>query len=107
MRIRPFTNDDAEETAKMIAKTLRISNSKDYPEQYIEFNIASHSADELIKAANERHMYVACDGERIIGTGGIAVSPKAFSLRYLSCPNIREMVWEEKSSGRLKKMSTF
>lgn len=72
MRIRPFKNDDAEETAQMIAKTLRISNSKDYPEQYIEFNIASHSADELIKAANERHMYVACDGERIIGTGGIA-----------------------------------
>lgn len=72
MRIRPFTNDDAEGTAQMIAKTLRISNSKDYPEQYIEFNIASHSADKLIKAANERHMYVACDGERIIGTGGIA-----------------------------------
>ena len=72
MEIRPFKPEDAEETAQIIAKTLRISNSKDYSEQYIEFNIASHSADELLKAAKERHMYVACDGERIVGTGGIA-----------------------------------
>jgi GNAT superfamily N-acetyltransferase len=72
MEIRPFKPEDAEETARLIAKTLRISNSKDYPGQYIELNIASHSADELIKAANERHMYVVCDRERIVGTGGIA-----------------------------------
>ena len=72
MDIRRFQTADAEETAKVIAETLRISNSKDYPKEYIEFNIASHSANELIKVSNERHMYVACDGERIIGTGGIA-----------------------------------
>lgn len=72
MQIRPFTKDDAEETAQMIAETLRTSNSRDYSEQYIESNIASHSADELIKASDERHMYVVCDGERIVGTGGIA-----------------------------------
>lgn len=72
MDIRRFQIEDAEETAKIIAETLRISNSKDYPKEYIEFNMASHSANELIKASNERHMYVACDGERIIGTGGIA-----------------------------------
>ena len=72
MEIRPFDPEDAEETASVIAKTLRISNSKDYPEQYIETVIASHSADELIKASKERHMYVICDGDRIIGTGGIA-----------------------------------
>lgn len=72
MQIRPFTKDDAEETAQMIAETLRTSNSRDYSEQYIKSNIASHSADELIKASDERHMYVVCDGERIVGTGGIA-----------------------------------
>ena len=72
MEIRLFKPEDAEETALVIEKTLRVSNSRDYPEQYIEFNIASHSADELIKASNERHMYVVSEGERIIGTGGIA-----------------------------------
>ena len=72
MQIRSFRLEDAEETAQVIAKTLRVSNSKDYSEEYIEFNINSHSADELIKASNERHMYVVCEGDRIIGTGGIA-----------------------------------
>ena len=63
---------DAEETARVIAETLRVSNGKDYPRRFIEENIASHSARELLKAADERHIYVVCDGERIIGTGGIA-----------------------------------
>ena len=72
MQIRLFKPEDAEETARIIDKTLRVSNSKDYSEEYIDYNIISHSADELIKAANERHMYVVCDGDRIIGTGGIA-----------------------------------
>ena len=72
MQIRSFRPEDAEETAQVIAKTLRVSNSKDYPEEYIEINITSHSADELIKASTERHMYVVCEEDRIIGTGGIA-----------------------------------
>ena len=72
MEIRRFRPEDAQETALVIAKTLRVSNSRDYPEEFIEQNIASHSAEELIKASNERHMYVICDGDRIIGTGGIA-----------------------------------
>ena len=72
MQIRLFKPEDAEETARIIDKTLRVSNSKDYSEEYIDYNIIFHSADELIKAANERHMYVVCDGDRIIGTGGIA-----------------------------------
>ncbi|MBR4346714.1 MAG: GNAT family N-acetyltransferase [Oscillospiraceae bacterium] len=72
MEIRRFRPEDAQETAQVIAKTLRVSNSRDYPEKFIEQNIVSHSAEELIKASNERHMYVICDGDRIIGTGGIA-----------------------------------
>lgn len=72
MNIRRFRQEDASETANVIAETLRVSNSKDYTEQFIEANIASHSSVELAKDANERHMYVVCDGERIIGTGGIA-----------------------------------
>ena len=39
MEIRLFKPEDAEETALVIEKTLRVSNSKDYSEQYIEFNV--------------------------------------------------------------------
>ena len=56
----------------MIAKTLLISNSKDYSREYIEGIIASHSAKIISERANDGHMYVACDGPRIIGCGAIA-----------------------------------
>jgi GNAT superfamily N-acetyltransferase len=72
MEIRAFTEKDAEDTAKVIAETLRISNRRDYTAEQIEAIIAGLSAEELIKVSKERHMYVICDGERIIGTGGIA-----------------------------------
>ena len=72
MKIRAFRKEDADEVAQVIAGTLRESNSKDYPKEYIEYTVASHSADELLKASEQRHIYVVCDGERIVGTGGIA-----------------------------------
>jgi len=72
MEIRLFKPKDAAETAQVIAETLRISNSKDYSQKYIEDNISSHSADVLIKRANESHMYVVCNNGHIIGCGAIA-----------------------------------
>ena len=72
MEIRPFKQEDAVETAQVIAETLRISNSKDYSQKYIEDNIASHSSDVLIERAKDGHMYVVCNEERIIGCGAIA-----------------------------------
>ena len=72
MEIRRFQPEDAIETAQVIAKTLKISNSKDYPKEYIEANIASHSAEILIERAKEGHMYIVCDDSQIIGCGAIA-----------------------------------
>ena len=73
MEIRRFQPDDAIETAQFIAKTLIISNSKDYSKEYIEANIASHSPEVLIERAQDGHMYVVCDNSRrIIGCGAIA-----------------------------------
>ena len=72
MEIRVFKQEDAGEVAKLIAETLKVSNSKDYSSEYINENIASHSAEVLIERAKEGHMYVACDKERIIGCGAIA-----------------------------------
>lgn len=70
--IRSFKEEDAAEVARLIAETLRISNSRDYSKEYIEANISSHSADVLIERAKQGHMYVACDGSRIVGCGTIA-----------------------------------
>ena len=72
MEIRRFQPEDAIETAQIIAKTLKISNSKDYSGEYIERMIASHSAEMISERAKDGHMYVACDGSRIIGCGAIA-----------------------------------
>ena len=72
MEIRRFQPDDAIETAQVIAKTLIISNSKDYSKEYIEANIASHSPEVLIERAHSGHIYVVCDNSRIIECGAIA-----------------------------------
>ena len=72
MEIRRFQPEDAIETAQVIAKTLIISNCKDYSREYIESNIASHSAEIISERANDGHMYVVCDDLRIIGCGAIA-----------------------------------
>ena len=72
MKIRLFQQGDAIEVAQLVAKTLKASNSKDYSTEYIDDNIASHSADVLIERAKEGHMYVVCDKERIVGCGAIA-----------------------------------
>lgn len=69
MKIRLFKEEDAAEVERVIAETLRISNSRDYSKEYIEANISSHSADVLIERAKQGHTYVACDGTRIVGCG--------------------------------------
>ncbi|MBQ8922580.1 MAG: GNAT family N-acetyltransferase [Oscillospiraceae bacterium] len=72
MELRRFKEQDAAETAQVVADTLRISNSSDYPPEYIDETIAAHNAAVLTERAQQGHTYVACDGERIVGTGTIA-----------------------------------
>lgn len=72
MKIRRFTETDAEATAQVVATTLRISNSSDYSPEYVEYLVQTHDAEVLVQRAKEGHTYVACDGETIIGTGTIA-----------------------------------
>jgi len=72
MEIRLMRPEDAEETARVIAETLRTSNRKDYSPQYVEENIASHSAEVLLERAKAGHLYVVCDQARIVGCGAIA-----------------------------------
>ena len=70
--IRRFEAEDAEEVSALIAETLRTVNSRDYPKEYIEANVRSHSPKVLTERAEQGHAYVVCDGERIVGCGTIA-----------------------------------
>ena len=72
MVIRKFTAADARKTSEMIAHTLRTVNSKDYSPQFIEETIAQLTPPILIERRESSHMYVICDGEKIIACGAIA-----------------------------------
>lgn len=72
MEIRRFRETDADAVAAVVAETVRVSNSRDYPPEYISELVKTHSAEVLRKRAQEGHMYVACDGDTIVGTGTIA-----------------------------------
>jgi len=71
MNIRRFNISDAQETAAMIAKTLRISNVKDYTPEMMEECVRSLSSENLIERAGWLHFYVVENENRIIGCGGI------------------------------------
>ena len=71
MIIRRFENGDETAVAELIQTTLRVSNSKDYPADFIEENVKSHTDEVILERAQEAHFYVALDGENIIGCGGI------------------------------------
>lgn len=71
MIIRRFRNEDAIELANVIAKTLRTTNIKDYSPEYIENDISFLTAEKLIERSEWTHLYVACEGAKIIGCGAI------------------------------------
>ena len=70
--IRRFEKADAEAVSAVVCETVRVSNAKDYPPEYIEVLVRQHRPEVIAERAKQGHMYVACDGGRIIGTGTIA-----------------------------------
>jgi ribosomal protein S18 acetylase RimI-like enzyme len=71
MIIRRFQNEDANELADLIAKTLRTTNIKDYSLEYIENDISILTAEKLIERSSWMNIYVVCDDNKIIGCGAI------------------------------------
>ena len=71
MEIRHFRAEDAQELSEVIARTMRTCNVKDYGEELIELCIAGKTPEKLIECSNWMHIYVLCDGDRIVGTGSI------------------------------------
>ena len=71
MNIRRFQNEDANELADVIAKTLRTTNIQDYSLEYIENDISFLTAEKLIERSSWTNIYVVCDDNKIIGCGAI------------------------------------
>ena len=69
--LRRFQKGDEFAVSDVICTTLAISNITDYPHEFIEENIKSHSPEMIAALAAEAHFYVAMDGKTIIGCGGI------------------------------------
>ncbi len=70
--IRRFQEKDAAETSAAIERVLRVSNAPDYSPAIIREMIELYSAANLTEQAEDEHLYVLCDGEKIAGCGGIA-----------------------------------
>ena len=71
MIIRRFKKEDSAELSEVIAKTLRITNSKDYTPDFIEKEIAFFAPEKLLERTSRMNLYVVCEDEKIIGCGGI------------------------------------
>lgn len=71
MQIRRFKDEDGVELAKVIEKTLRTTNARDYSPEYIEDTVSAMSSENLIARNAWTHFYVACEGDQIIGCGAI------------------------------------
>ena len=69
--IRRFKDSDSEEVAKLIIKTLRTTNIRDYSAEYIENDVTKFTPEGVIKRANWTHFYVVCDEDSIVGCGAI------------------------------------
>lgn len=69
--IRRFLKMDARELANLICKTLRDINSKDYSKEIIDKMCLHFSHTNLAELANERSLFVALDGSKIVGTASL------------------------------------
>ena len=71
MIVRRFCDEDAIELASMIHETLRLINSKDYSEEYINQSIQQLSDKEMIQRSKWMNLYVVLLEGKIVGCGGI------------------------------------
>ena len=71
MRIRRFTENDAETVSAMIIRTLKTSNSKDYSEEAINALEKQMQPAGVLERAGWTHFYVAEENDTIIGCGAI------------------------------------
>lgn len=71
MEARRITRRDADAVTALVARNLREVNCKDYPADYVEAIVRAHDRDVILDRMKNTHMYVACEGDRVLGCGAI------------------------------------
>ena len=72
MQIRRFQDTDAEQISLLVRRNLLEVNTRDYPIDEMRKLADEYRADKIRSIASNAHMYVACEGGNIIGTGSIS-----------------------------------
>jgi GNAT superfamily N-acetyltransferase len=70
-KIRPALEDDAEEISAVILRALHETNAKDYTSEIIERVERSFSPVAVRQLIDERTVFVATTGSRIVGTASL------------------------------------
>lgn len=71
MFVRRFAETDAKEVSDLIIKTIRISNTKDYPVEMMEELTRRMQPEDVLKRASWTHFYVVEENSAIVGCGAI------------------------------------
>ena len=71
MIIRRFRKEDAKTVSEIIIKTIRISNTKDYPVDLMELLVQTETPEKVLERASWTHSYVVEDNGTIIACGSI------------------------------------
>jgi GNAT superfamily N-acetyltransferase len=71
MEFRKFKESDADEVSKIITEQTLSVFSKHYPQEFIDLYVLKSRPEEIIKISKKKNIFVAVDGERIIGTGSL------------------------------------
>lgn len=66
--VRPANASDADEISKVVQKTIRISNAKDYSDAVIERLVANFATVAIQSLLKRRIVLVATQNEAIVGT---------------------------------------
>lgn len=82
--IRRFRAGDEAAVSEVIRTALDVSNRRDYAPEFSEQRIREYSPERVAASARDAHMYVACDGEAVIGCGAISGYWGSTEESYLS-----------------------
>ncbi len=66
--VRPANDSDADEISKLVQKTIRISNARDYSDAVIERLVANFATAAIQSLLKRRIVLVATQNEVIVGT---------------------------------------
>lgn len=93
LTIRTFQRDDAKQIAQLMKKNFLESSIRMYVKNGLEETMDSFTAELVLSLTSKNEIYVALDGEKVIGFGCISVLKKAnveeVVLKVLTAPNLK------------------